>query len=273
MTESRQLGNQSLGRVLFRLRDRSGLTQPGLVEKLTQNDPDESDLTPSEISRWEHDSRKPSKKRIGDLAKVFGLSSEVSSSLLALAGYQSPTRSGALENLLANFKLPENLPAVRKWLGRSRELYELRSKLLDTETAGLGVAAGAIGLIGSAGIGKTVLASQILRTLSQEESNFQSAAWESLRPDLSTLEPPNFNTIMDSLLLKLSDGEITPTITAQDDYLKLTDRVISLFRAKRCLVVFDNVETVGERTVDGVEPRAVNICGTHSGVTPPNSLY
>ncbi len=138
------------------------------------------------------------------------------------------------------FALPEKLAPVRNWVGRSQELDTLKAQIFDPDTRAITITA--VCVVGLAGIGKTTLASQLVRQLSAEKAPFVAAAWESLRS--VTGKPPRFDGILDSLLLTLSNSEITPTITILDDYLKKTERLVKLLKDQSCLLVLDNVETV-----------------------------
>ena len=139
-----------------------------------------------------------------------------------------------------SFALPEKIAPVRNWVGRSREIDTLKSQILDPETRALTITA--VCLVGLAGIGKTTLASKLIRELQTENAPFAVAAWEILKS--ATGRAPRFNNIIDSLLLTISNGEITPTVTILDDYHQKTDRLVKLLKQKPCLVVLDNVETV-----------------------------
>jgi len=139
-----------------------------------------------------------------------------------------------------SFALPEKIAPVRNWVGRSREIDTLKSQILDPETRAITITA--VCLVGLAGIGKTTLASKLIRELQTENAPFAVAAWEILKS--ATGRAPRFNNIIDSLLLTISNGEITPTVTILDDYHQKTDRLVKLLKQKPCLVVLDNVETV-----------------------------
>ncbi len=138
------------------------------------------------------------------------------------------------------FALPEKIAPVRNWVGRSREIDTLKSQIIDPETRAITITA--VCLVGLAGIGKTTLASKLIRELQTENAPFAVAAWEILKS--ATGRAPRFNNIIDSLLLTISNGEITPTVTILDDYHQKTDRLVKLLKQKPCLVVLDNVETV-----------------------------
>lgn len=139
-----------------------------------------------------------------------------------------------------SFALPEKIAPVRNWVGRSREIDTLKSQILDPETRAITITA--VCLVGLAGIGKTTLASKLIRELQAENAPFTVAAWETLRSP--TGRAPRFDSIIDSLLFALSNGEITPAFTILDDYRQKTDRLVKCLKEKPCLLVLDNVETV-----------------------------
>jgi len=138
-----------------------------------------------------------------------------------------------------SFALPEKIAPVRNWVGRAHEIDTLKSQILDPETRAITITA--VCLVGLAGIGKTTLASQLIRQLQAENAPFTAAAWETLRS--STGKAPRFDSIIDSLLLTLSNGEISAA-TTQNDYRQKTEILVRLLKEKPCLVVLDNVETV-----------------------------
>jgi DNA polymerase III delta prime subunit len=138
-----------------------------------------------------------------------------------------------------SFALPEKIAPVRNWVGRSHEINTLKSQILDPETRTITITA--VCLVGLAGIGKTTLASQLIRQLQAENAPFTVAAWETLRSP--TGKAPRFDSIIDSLLLTLSHGEISAA-TTQNDYRQKTEILLKLLKQKPCLVVLDNVETV-----------------------------
>lgn len=138
-----------------------------------------------------------------------------------------------------SFALPEKIAPVKNWVGRSREIDTLKSQILDPETRAITITA--VCLVGLAGIGKTTLASQFIRQLQAENAPFIAAAWETLRSP--TGKAPRFDSIIDSLLLALSNGEICAA-TTQNDYRQKTEMLVRLLKKQSCLVVLDNVETV-----------------------------
>jgi len=139
-----------------------------------------------------------------------------------------------------SFALPEKIAPVKNWVGRSQELDTLKSQILDPDIRAISITA--VCLVGLAGIGKTTLTSKLVRHLQAENAPFTVAAWETLRSP--TGKAPRFDGIIDSLLLTLSNGKITPAFTILDDDRQKTYRLVKLLKEKSCLVVLDNVETV-----------------------------
>ncbi|KPA15233.1 protein containing Toll-Interleukin receptor, partial [Candidatus Magnetomorum sp. HK-1] len=142
------------------------------------------------------------------------------------------------------FKLPHNLPTLINWVGRADEVQNLKAKIFNSDSQSIEITGGALGVIGSAGIGKTMLASKLLNELSKENTPFTISAWVSMRPDLGTNRPPNFHIVTDLILFTLSENTITKAATAKDDFHKKTERILSILKKKSCLIVFDNVESV-----------------------------
>jgi DNA polymerase III delta prime subunit len=134
-----------------------------------------------------------------------------------------------------NFPLPDNLPPVRNWVERTKEIDILKAKLINTDII-------ALSIIGLPGIGKTSLISQLIRQLHTENTPFTAVAWQSLQS--VTSKAPPFDWIIDSLLFTLSNDDITTALTAQDNSLKKIEKLIKILKTKPCLICFDRVETL-----------------------------
>ena len=99
-----------------------------------------------------------------------------------------------------NLPIPENLPPVRNWVNRTKELDILKATIVNSDIT-------AISIVGLPGIGKTSLISQLIRQLHTENTCFTAVVWQSL--ESATGKAPPFNRIIDSLLFTLSNGDIT----------------------------------------------------------------
>ncbi|MCU0540695.1 MAG: ATP-binding protein [Oscillatoriaceae cyanobacterium Prado104] len=133
------------------------------------------------------------------------------------------------------FPLPENLPPVRNWVQRTKEIDILKTTIINSDIA-------AISIVGLPGTGKTTLASQLIRQLHTENTPFASAAWQSLQS--ATSKAPPFDRTIDSLLFTLSNGEITAAVNPQNDSFQKIEKLIKIIKAKLCLIVFDRAETL-----------------------------
>ncbi|MEP6488727.1 ATP-binding protein [Microcoleus vaginatus GB2-A3] len=133
------------------------------------------------------------------------------------------------------FPLPENLPPVRNWVQRTKEIDILKTTIVNSDIT-------AISIVGLPGIGKTSLVSQLIRQLHTEKTPFTCAAWQSLQS--ATGKAPPFDRTIDSLLFTLSNGDITAAVNAQNDYFKKTENLLKILREKPCLLVFDRADTL-----------------------------
>lgn len=143
------------------------------------------------------------------------------------------------------FTLPANLPSLKNWVpdSRSEELKDLKAQIFDPETKAISMTA--VNIVGLPGIGKTTLACQLVHQLYEEKAPFTAAAWKSLQAPPG-YPPPQFDSTIDEILEILSNGQISKAVTAKDDYLKKTERLVNLLQERPCLLVIDNVETVLE---------------------------
>ncbi|XWK89478.1 MAG: ATP-binding protein [Phormidium sp.] len=139
-----------------------------------------------------------------------------------------------------SFSLPFKIAPIKYWVGRNSELDTLKQLLLDSHTRTVTITS--VSVVGLAGVGKTTLASQLVRQMQSENAPFVVATWESLRSTKGIA--PRFDTIIDAMLFDLSFGQIGAADIILEDYLQKTERLVQLLKKQRCLVVMDNVETV-----------------------------
>ena len=146
------------------------------------------------------------------------------------------------------FPLPENLPPVRNWVQRTKEIDTLKTLIVKPQPVGAVPPCPpcevpiAISIVGLPGIGKTTLISQLIRQLHTEKTPFTSAAWQSL--ESATGKAPPCDRTIDSLLFTLSNGEITAAVNPQNDCGKKTENLLKILREKPCLLVFDRADTL-----------------------------
>ncbi|MCC3572317.1 MAG: ATP-binding protein [Microcoleus sp. PH2017_40_RAT_O_B] len=133
------------------------------------------------------------------------------------------------------FPLPENLPPVRNWVQRTKEIDILKTTIVNSDIT-------AISIVGLPGIGKTTLISQLIRQLHTEKTPFTCAAWQSLQS--ATGKAPPCDRTIDSLLFTLSNGDITTAVTPQEDSFQKIEKLIKIIKAKPCLIVFDRADTL-----------------------------
>jgi GTPase SAR1 family protein len=133
------------------------------------------------------------------------------------------------------FPLPENLPPVRNWVQRTKEIDTLKTTIVNSDIT-------AISIVGLPGIGKTTLVSQLIRQLHTENTPFACGAWQSL--ESATGKAPPCDRTIDSLLFTLSNGDITAAAKAQNDCGKKTENLLKILREKPCLLIFDRADTL-----------------------------
>jgi GTPase SAR1 family protein len=198
--------------------------------------------SPSEKGHWSkiiNGKTTPGIEKIEALSRILSLDSSKLNKLFVAAAriHEKTDVDDLLRDLFPAFALPNFLPALKYFFGRSEELKEVKSKLLDPEES-------VIGIIGFPGTGKTTFINQLIRELHKEKNQFSAVAWEVLEPQIETGNPPKFKDVLNSLLTWLSKGSITKETTLQDSFAQITERLITLLKNEQCLIVFDNAETV-----------------------------
>ncbi|MFI5960356.1 BTAD domain-containing putative transcriptional regulator [Cryptosporangium sp. NPDC051539] len=124
----------------------------------------------------------------------------------------------------------QHIPQVGPLFGRAGALDTLRGWLLED-------ACRLVGVVGLGGIGKTAVAAQLVATVSDA---FEGVVWWSLRN-----APPPEETLA-ACLQALAPGAGTPPRVGRTQLDALTDVLMDVLHARRCLIVLDNAESVLE---------------------------
>lgn len=134
-------------------------------------------------------------------------------------------------------QLPER--PYRELVGRDALVGEIMGALRDPKGKWM------IGLDGIGGIGKTALALEIAE-LCQRDGLFDTVVWEQAPKEQGRWNAMSggtltFETVLDSIARRLGAGDIL-----QLKYQEKLERVRSLVKTKRVLIVLDNLETAKE---------------------------
>jgi WD40 repeat protein len=131
-------------------------------------------------------------------------------------------------------KMPPQ-PSIIDW-GESIDVSQFYGRETEIQTLAQWAATDrcrAIGLFGLGGIGKTALSVKIAQTI---QADFDVVIWRSLR------QAPTLKSLLENILPVLSGGEVVDISI---------DSLLTQLHRQRCLVVFDNVESIlecGERS-------------------------
>ncbi|MEZ4673935.1 MAG: BTAD domain-containing putative transcriptional regulator [Caldilineaceae bacterium] len=130
-----------------------------------------------------------------------------------------------------------NMPRPAAFYGRHREITEL-TQWLTTEPKAI------IGLLGTGGTGKTMLAAELVRTFARAETAsavgaqqppFTQVIWCSL------LHGPSFAALLRTWLQTLADQHQDQLPVTASEQL---DLLFTQLRRKRCLLILDNLESL-----------------------------
>lgn len=114
-------------------------------------------------------------------------------------------------------------PDVTIFYGRQAELIRLK-QWVEGDRCRL------IGVLGMGGMGKTALVAKLVETLAEsDDCLFQHIIWRSLR------NAPSLQDLLE---------DVVPFISGQQDTEATPKRLLHWLRQARCLIVFDNMETI-----------------------------
>lgn len=135
----------------------------------------------------------------------------------AIPVVQQPSRGGMRDVAEA--------PDISLFYGREAELAQLQRWIVPEGCR-------VVALLGMGGVGKTSLAAKLVHRL---ESQFDSVIWRSLR------QAPLLTELLGDLIQVLSGQEASPVAEELDTQIS---QFLDYFRDRRCLLVFDNVESL-----------------------------
>jgi WD40 repeat protein len=145
---------------------------------------------------------------------------EVTNAVQAARGTQAGTRSADRAEDWGE------APATTHFVGRSEELAQLRGWVLDERCR-------LVAVLGMGGIGKTILAARLARTVA---SSFERVYWRSVRN-----APPPSEWLAGAIGF-VADQPVVPPPSESERI----NALLQLLRARPCLLVLDNCETLFE---------------------------
>jgi transcriptional regulator with XRE-family HTH domain len=191
------------------------------------------DINPKTVGRWERGEVKPSPEYRLLLCKLFKKTPEE----LGLVPSETEDSHEDAGQHVATAPTLSHKPVdahrvdwgealhVRHLYGRDQECADLKKWIVDERSS-------VIALLGTGGIGKTALAAAIT---DQVQDDFDFVFWRSLQ-NVSPLD-----TILQKCILILSREQ---RIDLPDDVEERISLFIEYLRQYRCLLVFDNLETL-----------------------------
>lgn len=240
------------GQRLRQLRKARGLSQTDLVDILygiyAVNLPNGNlHLDSSRISKWEHAEKSrsvPKRQQMLMLLQCFAeqLTAKTAALWAKQAGYTFTSSELGNIFLLSATPVPERrilststnsrimlgeIPNTRGFVGRLDELAILDNWITNEQCR-------LVMVTGQGGIGKTSIAAKLTMQIAK---NFECVFW------LSMINTPPFEESIDRILTFFSDTLTTELHSYTSDKIAT---VIEYFQHHRCLVIFDNVESIFE---------------------------
>jgi WD40 repeat protein/transcriptional regulator with XRE-family HTH domain len=194
-------------------REQRGWSQIELAGKL--------DIDPKTVYRWEHDGSLPRIQIRRRLYDLFGKNAE-EFGLLTEQREQNAAGDALLPQLREDWG---EAPLVRNFRGRDPEIAQLERWLVDEKCS-------VVAVLGIGGIGKTTLAAYIARKVKEK---FEYVFWRSLH------NAPPLSAILQQLIQFVSDQQFINLPERIDEQV---NALLPFLRKNRCLLVFDNVESI-----------------------------
>jgi len=203
------------GALLRKFRKRSGLTQEELAGK--------AGITATYVSSIERGERIPAKTTAQILAEALDLTNQERNLFVDMAIHRHHPPSPLGER---NYREDwGDAPHTRNFYGRDQELKKLKQWIVDDHCQ-------MVAIIGAGGVGKTKLAAKMAHDIKYE---FTHVFWRSLQN-----APPLKNVLLECIQF-FSDQQQVHVPEQISEQISL---VVELLRAKRCLLILDNVESI-----------------------------
>lgn len=178
----------------------------------------------------------PSEETVEALAGALKIEGEVKKQFFESAGYYVRSRSSLkspLRQIDLNGQREESAskkdwseaPDVRFFYGRQKELATLKQWVIDNDCR-------VVAVLGIGGIGKTSLTAKLIENV---EDTFEYVYWRSLQ------NPPSLASLLEDCIRFITQYEYLEIPKDQESLILL---LINYLQRHRCLLIFDNIETL-----------------------------
>jgi len=184
----------------------------------------------------------PSRQSVRALAKALALDEEETKLFFEVAGYSDPSmfvgEVAMVEAEEASFPKTDwgEAPDTSIFYGRQKE-QALLKQWIEYDTCRL------VAVLGIGGIGKTVLATRVARTI---QASFDYIFWRSLQ------DAPLLESVLRECVQFITDQKSLTLPQEKENWLAfLIESLLDAIRTHRCLIILDNFESAlqhGERT-------------------------
>ncbi|WP_251960483.1 WD40 domain-containing protein [Nostoc commune] len=189
--------------------------------------------SPSAIAKELAISAEAVRKRLSEVYKKFNVTGSGPGKLTKLQqiieklqqAIESDYQASSLNSIVKNHQDWGEAPGICVFHGRITELSQLKQWLIKDKCQ-------LVAILGMGGIGKTTLSVKLAKEV---QDNFEYLIWRSLR------NAPPAAEMLANLIEFLSDERETDLPETVDGRVTL---LINYLRERRCLLVFDNIETI-----------------------------